>query len=152
MFSYIIFLILIALLAHPIGEAIPKRIFHADRFPFRSYDWEQDGRIYNKIGIVKWKDKIPDTSKFIKGMTPKKIECISSDEALILLRETCLAEFVHWSEILLAGIYLLIWPIPSGIWIFLIWSLLGNLPFIIVQRYNRPRLLKMYNILSARGM
>ena len=38
----------------------------------------------------------------------------------------------------------LIWPGAGGIIVTVIYILLGNLPFIIIQRYNRPRLQRLY--------
>ncbi len=37
-----------------------------------------------------------------------------------------------------------IWPGAGGIIVTVIYILLGNLPFIIIQRYNRPRLQRLY--------
>ena len=37
-----------------------------------------------------------------------------------------------------------IWPGAGGITVTVIYILLGNLPFIIIQRYNRPRLQRLY--------
>ena len=36
-----------------------------------------------------------------------------------------------------------IWPGAGGVLITVIYIVLGNLPFIIIQRYNRPRLQKL---------
>ena len=50
-----------------------------------------------------------------------------------------------WTHILLsiAGLGLLkIWSGVGGVCITIIYIVLGNLPFIVVQRYNRPRLQK----------
>lgn len=151
LFYYFLFLLVLTLLAHPIGESIPKKIFHADRFPFRSYKWEKEGRIYNILKISVWKDKIPDMSKVMHDMTPKKIERISSQEASILLTETCVAETVHWTEIILASIYLILFPSSANTILWAVWTLLANLPFILVQRYNRPRLQKMHDLLANKG-
>ena len=54
-----------------------------------------------------------------------------------------LAETVH-TMLNIAGLYVLkLWPGLGGVLLYLVYNLLGNLPFIIVQRYNRPRLMKM---------
>ena len=47
----ILYVAAIGILANVIGKALPRRWFHPDRFPYRSFAWERDGRIYEKIGI-----------------------------------------------------------------------------------------------------
>ena len=34
-----------------------------DCFPFRAYELEDDGRVYNQIGIRKWMNNVPDMSR-----------------------------------------------------------------------------------------
>ena len=55
-------------LAHSIGEALPRRWFHADAFPWRAGRWEQGGRVYLKLGVRAWKDRLPDMSRFVHDM------------------------------------------------------------------------------------
>ena len=53
---------------------------------------------------------------------------------------TCTAEVIH-DLLTLAGLLLLgLWTGAGGVIVYLIYVLFGNLPFILVQRYNRPRL------------
>lgn len=145
----ILFLLLLAALAHPLGQAIPGSAFHAEWFPFFSFGWEKSGKIYKKFHIEKWKDKLPDASKYLSDMIPKKVIAPSAESIDILITETCRAEFVHWCEIVLSfGCYAISPGIGGGIAV-AVWVLLGNLPFIIIQRYNRPRLVKLRGRLQA---
>ncbi len=58
----------------------------------------------------------------------------------MMIRETCTAEAVH-SLLNVAGLWLLnLWEGLGGVLMYLIYVIVGNLPFILVQRYNRPRL------------
>lgn len=42
----VIWLLALALLAHPLGQALPRRWFDGERFPYRCYKWEnRDGSI-----------------------------------------------------------------------------------------------------------
>ena len=41
---------------------------------------------------------------------------------------------------------LFIWPGVGGIVAALVYIFVGNLPFVIIQRYNRPRLQKLYDM------
>jgi glycosyl-4,4'-diaponeurosporenoate acyltransferase len=40
---------------------LPDKVFRPDAFFFRSHRWEQNGRVYDKIFLVKrWKHLLPD--------------------------------------------------------------------------------------------
>lgn len=82
--------------------------------------------------------------KRLFDMQPKKLLSVSAQQMDALLCEMCRAESVHWAETLLGIGCVFIAP---GIgWIFFaVWALLGNLPFILIQRYNRPRILALKN-------
>ena len=44
----------------------------------------------------------------------------------------------------IAGLFLLkIWPGTGGVFLTVIYIVFGNLPFLLIQRYNRPRLQKL---------
>ncbi len=46
---------------------------------------------------------------------------------------------------MLAGLgVIVIWPCVWGVMLYLVYAILGNLIFIIIQRYNRPRLVRLY--------
>jgi len=141
----LVYLLVIALLAHPIGEAIPGTAFHPERFPFCGYPWEM--RLYRLLRVAKWKDKVPDMSKQLSDMQPKKLLSVSVNQMDALLCEVCRAEIVHWAEVLLGAFCMVIAP-GIGWLIWAIWTLLGNLPFILIQRYNRPRILALKNRLA----
>lgn len=92
-----------------------------------------------------WQAKIPDMSRiFVKIMPEKKLTKENYENLPRMIEETCVAE---WTHILLsiAGLGLLkIWSGVGGVCITIIYIVLGNLPFIVVQRYNRPRLQKLF--------
>ncbi len=141
-----IYLAIIGIASHFFGEAIPRNEIDFEKFPFRPYKWENDGRIYEKLKIRKWKNKVPDMSKICKDMIPKKLDISSDSEGLrILILETCVAEIVHSVLALLGAACLLIWEGTGGFIVTFIWIVFGNIPFIIIQRYNRPKLIKTYN-------
>ena len=57
-----------------------------------------------------------------------------------MVQETCIAEVIH-ILLSLTGLALpLIWPGPGGLLACAAYVLLGNLPFILIQRFNRPKL------------
>lgn len=141
----IYYLALLGISSFYIGRILPKKWFHSDRFPFRCFAIEKNGKIYEAIGIKRWKDRLPDMSKiFSRIMLPKKIPFdISQDKVTLLIQETCVAEFIHFVLSVLGIGCFFIWPGPGGMIVFLIWLFVGNLPYILIQRYNRPRLCKL---------
>ena len=70
--------------------------------------------------------------------------------AAVLGQETCVAEAVHTASSLLGLLCLRLWPGWGGVIVWAVWFLLGNLPFILIQRYNRPRLLRLRSLLQRR--
>lgn len=138
-----LYLAALGVAAHFIGNALPRTWFHCDRFPWRSFPWERDGRIYRKIGVHRWKDHVPDMSKLCRDMVPKAVGARPTAKQLqTQLEENMVAEAVHWALVLLSLGVVWIWPgIGGGVVYFL--SLWGNLPFVLIQRYNRPRLARL---------
>ncbi|MGM9619813.1 MAG: hypothetical protein ACI3W8_08285 [Oscillospiraceae bacterium] len=142
----ILYLLTLAILSHIIGEELPRRWFDPDKWPFTSFSWEKEGRFYEKLGIRWWKDRVPDVSRLDPKMRRKQLSAVRGREDLLaLLRETCVAETVHMALMLLALPLLWIWPGVGGVCVFLVDVLLGNLPFWLIQRYNRPRLKALLN-------
>ena len=60
-------------LASSAAALLPRRWFHADRFPFRPQRWEHEGKIYEKLAVQRWKDKLPDMSRFLPWLTQKQV-------------------------------------------------------------------------------
>lgn len=146
----ILYVIALGIASHFIGEAIPRSAFHYDRFPYRTYRWERGGRIYERIGIHKWKDRMPDMSRIMTDMVPKKVgRTPKSEEVWVLVQETCRAEIVHLALCLCAPVIWLFWQNSIGILCTAL-VVLGNLPFILIQRYNRPILASLATRLEAR--
>ena len=74
-------------------------------------------------------------------MPQKKLKVgFTAETVRTMIRETCTAELVH-NLLNIAGLWLLnLWDGIGGVVMYLVYVLLGNIPFILVQRYNRPRL------------
>ena len=128
------------ILAHMLGEALPRKWFNPEAWPFAPFKFEQNGRIYDKIGVRHWKDKLPDMSKVMPDMTRKSVSMTAgAAHAENVVRETCVAETVHWVLMLLSWIIYRIYACTLGAAIAIIYAL-SHIPFIIIQRYNRPTL------------
>ncbi len=135
-----IYLVALGVASQIIGTALPRRWFDGTGFLFACRSFEKNGKIYEKLGIKYWKDKLPDMSKLMKkSMTPKQIkEPATVERVTALLKETCVAELVHLWLIVLAFPCIFLWKGVGG---WTVWALyiLGNIPFVLIQRYNRPR-------------
>lgn len=132
-----------------LGEKLPRSMFDPERFPFKSFKWEDEGRIYDKLGIQKWKTHVPDMSKAIRRTFSKQGNMMRDPEHLRrLVKETCSAETVHWILILVSPVFPILME-EAGV-LSMIIDILGNLIFVIIQRYNRPRVLKIIQRIEKR--
>lgn len=105
--------------------------------------WEADGRAYERYTAVKkWKAWLPDGASWFAGGVPKRrLAARSRGHLAKLLPETTRGERTHWAAIAITPLFLLwnpLWAMPFH----LAYALAANLPCIIVQRYNRARLLR----------
>ena len=132
------------LISFYIGTILPRHWFCAEKFPFSAFFFENNGRIYDKLGIRKWKGSILDMSKFMNNILPKKLpRSPSVNDVQTLAAETCVAEAIHWLLCLVSLGQLWIWKKSICGIIFWLFCVIGNLPFILVQRYNRPHLITL---------
>ncbi len=138
------FLIITGVIAFFVGRLLPKKWFCADRFPYRSFRFEQDGRIYDKLRIRKWQNRVLDMSKILPFMMPAKNLTGDYKKRLPrMLQETCVAELIHTLNCFVGLYCLKLYPGVGGVIISILYIILFNLPFILIQRYNRPRLMRL---------
>ena len=140
----------IGLAAHFLGEGLPRSWFHYNAAPWRAFRWEREGKIYRRVGIARWKDHLPDASRHASDMVRKRLEGDRTAEHLLrLVQETCVAECVHWLLWLVSPVLLAVMKRPWSVAAALLYGL-SNLPFILIQRYNRPRLARLYERAAER--
>lgn len=145
-----LYIALIGIVSHPIGNLLGRHRFRADRAPWRSFAWEDGGRFWRRLGVHKWKDKVPDMSKLLPDMVRKQVALTDGAAQFdALINETCVAELVHYALAVCSAAVMWILPNALGVAVWLL-CLLGNLPFAVIQRYNRPRLLKVRNRLQSK--
>lgn len=116
----------------------------AASFLFRTRRWEKNGETYNKIFKIRnWKKLLPDGGAVMKGGYSKKHLGSATKENLEkFVVESCRGELAHLLSILPFWVFGLFIPARGIIYMF-IYAVLINLPCIIAQRYNRPRVLKV---------
>ena len=136
--------------SHFIGEALPRERFDPRRFPFAPQGWERGGKVYRALRVYAWKDKLPDMSRIAPDMVRKRVSLTGSAAAVRRVAvETCVAEVVHWALMLLSFAIYLLYPQPLGATIAVVYGL-SHVPFIVIQRYNRPTLVILADRLEKR--
>lgn len=103
---------------------------------YQQRTWEE--KLYKKLHVNKWKSKMPtyEPENFdLRIHTPEEIA-----------GAMCQAELSHEVIVIFSFLPLLTVPAFGAFWVFLITSVLSamiDLSFAIMQRYNRPRIMKL---------
>lgn len=134
-----------------IGRILPAEWFLYDKFPYFMWKWEKNGSLYRRLWVHKWKEKFPDMSVILPGIIPSKklpkdmnISCVER-----MVQETCVAELIHGLLCFAGLVCIFLWKGLGGICISVIY-ILGNLPYCVIQRYNRPKLVKILKNLRTK--
>lgn len=107
---------------------------------FRERKFEK--AIYNILNVSKWKDSVPNYDPEDFDVRSKKLSKIISN--------SCRVEVTHLAIIVLGFLPVLLPLFMTGgsfwamFWIGVVAGIC-ELPFVIVQRYNRPRMLKAFH-------
>ena len=126
-----------------LGRTLPREKLSADSPRFRCHAFEDGGMYWKKFGVHKWQKRMPDMSRlFRRLMPPKNMQGAYRERLEAMIGETMVAELIHTLLIPFGIPCLFIWRGIGGVICFLLFSC-GNIPFIIIQRYNRPRLLRL---------
>jgi len=149
----IVYLAILGILCFPMGRLLARIRFATDRFPFRQTEYEKTGKVYDVFRVKSWQSRVPDVSRMVSGIVPRK-EIASSEidleKAALMINETCVAELTHDILCLLGIALVFIWPGIGGAALFIVYVFIGNIPFIMIQRYNRPRLIRVKKALELR--
>lgn len=141
----VLYAAVLGVLSFVLGRIVPKTWFKSDKFPYRVKDGEK--KVFDFLKVKKWQSKVPDMSRIFSRIMPeKRITADTLRDVPRMLQETCVAEFTHAVLSVLGLGMLFIWPGVGGVVAALVYILVGNLPFVIIQRYNRPRLQKLYDM------
>ena len=128
----------------PEGAVDPRRRI------YRVAKWEK--KMYRKLGIVKWKDKIPEAGALLVGFGKSKVLDMHNNAYLMtFMRESVYAEIMHVISAFAGFVFpLLCLLVPGWAWLVrmslpvaLVNFVLQVLP-VMVQRYVRPQLMSVY--------
>ena len=133
-------------------------IFHIERYQERVMSkghqliGKYDALLEKESDAAKRMSLRHQANQEIADMVKKEVDpaAVTASQVELLVQETCVAEVVHTASILLGLGALWLWPGWGGVVLWLIWFLLANLPFILIQRYNRPRLMRLHALLQRR--
>ena len=131
--------------AHRLGDDRLTR----DGWLLRPRRFEAGGLWYRRrLRITRWKDKLPDAGDLFRGGVSKR-HLSSHDVAglQLFVRETRRAELTHWWAMWCGPIFV-VWNPPLAAALLILYGVLVNLPFIVIQRYNRFRILALTERLS----
>jgi glycosyl-4,4'-diaponeurosporenoate acyltransferase len=128
---------------------LPMSAVDRDGWVTRLRPWERQGLAYAKVGIRRWKGRLPDAGRFGGGRRKQLTGRRDPAEWRIMAAETRRAERVHW-------LILLAFPVEAALHdgVILIpmaaYAVVANLPCIAAQRYNRGRLAALTEQRAAR--
>lgn len=118
-----------------IMASISLSMFKPEAWRYRERKFEK--KLYKAIRVKKWKKFAPTYNKNLFDLSCNPTEDI--------IGETCRSENVHWLCIA-ASLASITFAVPFGsLAVFLITGIAGalvDLTFVIIQRYNRPRLMR----------
>ena len=136
---------------------LPEGAVDPRRKAYRVAKWEK--RLYKKMGIVSWKDKIPEAGGLLVGFQKSRVLDFHDNAYLLtFMRESVYAEVMHvisavggFAIVALCPLLGLWFPAASEVrWglrialpVALVNFVLQVLP-VMVQRYVRPQLMRVY--------
>ena len=111
-----------------------------DGWLLRPRRFEAGGRWYRRrLRVDRWKDKVPEAGDLFRGgMSKRRLPAYDVAGLRLFVRETRRAELAHWWAMCCGPVFVL-WNPPLAAGLLIAYGVLVNLPFIVIQRYNRFR-------------
>ncbi|MBV8982092.1 MAG: hypothetical protein JO086_14410 [Acidimicrobiia bacterium] len=122
---------------------LPAGALANDNFVTRPRAFEDDGRLYERTRIRRWKDRLPDAGAlFSGGVSKRHLRGRDADGLRDFAIETRRAELVHWLVAATTPVFAF-WNPPALLAAMAAYGVVANLPFIAIQRYNRARIIRV---------
>lgn len=127
-------------------HALPRKWFNPFKKIFQVFDWER--KFYTKLGIKRWKDMIPETGAALTGFGKDKVLDMTNNEYVLkFMEETVYAEVLHLLSFIIS--FVVIFINLDLVWLVAVPMIIANgimqiMP-VMVQRYNRPKLMILYH-------
>ena len=122
------------------AHRLDERRLSRDGWLLRPRRFETAGRWYRRrLRIDRWKDKVPEAGGLFRGGISKRhLPAYDVTGLRLFVRETRRAELAHWWAMCCGPVFLL-WNPPLAAGLLAGYGVVVNLPFIVIQRYNRFR-------------
>ena len=127
-----------------LSNKMPNRFYSSDSWLLRQREWEKRGIFYQRVFRVKlWKKLMPELGDIVKSVFPKKrIKEYTREYLKKYIFESCKSEVTHWC-IIFSTLLFFLWNEFKPAMMMVLLAIILNLPYIIIQRYNRPRIMVM---------
>lgn len=133
-----------------VASRLPERYVDHDSWLTRLRPFEERGRWYDRrLRVRWWKDRLPEAGALFGGVAKDRL--VSFDAAALdgFVGETRRAELVHWANVAF-GFTFVAWTEPTVAIVMAVFGVVVHTPFVVVQRYNRARLVHVVAEQSAR--
>ena len=143
--SLAVLLLIDAVCALFVRYCLPKKVFN----PFlKVYNVAKGERkFYERIGVRKWKDRIPEAGQLFANFAKTEIADMTNNEYVYkFMSETIYAEIMHWLSVILSFLIIFI-DLSLALYVALpliVGNIILNILPVMVQRYNRPKLMVLY--------
>ncbi|MDO4618405.1 MAG: hypothetical protein Q4B31_02660 [Clostridia bacterium] len=136
-------------------KKLQLKIFDPDRKFYKVSKKEME--FYRKIKLPKWKDKLPQrrNTDFEKHHLP---EVVDEKYLITYIYVTCRAEVIHYAIAAFGFVSLLfsLFEENTKLWFWIYFAIsfvmgIGNIPFSMIQRYNRHRLSRLLKKMKNRA-
>ena len=123
--------------------SIDDSVFDPNRKIYRIRKWENEGKFYSDVlKINKWKDFLPQhVGK--DGLSKEHIDNVSIEYLDKFILETCRGEWNHRMNCVFAIVLFTLNGFTNVSVILAAADVFGNIPFLMIQRYNRFRLQRL---------
>jgi glycosyl-4,4'-diaponeurosporenoate acyltransferase len=123
------------------AHRLDDRRLEADGWLLRPRGFEAGGRWYRRrLRIDRWKDRLPDAGDLFRGgLSKRHLPAYDAAGLERFARETRRAELAHWWAMGCGPLFVL-WNPPLATGLLVAYGVVVNLPFVLVQRYNRFRI------------
>jgi glycosyl-4,4'-diaponeurosporenoate acyltransferase len=123
------------------GHRLSDRRLQHESAITRPRAFEQNGDFWqHHFAVRRWKDRLPEAGAIFGGMSKRHLRHWKDMGRLAI--ETRRAELVHWS-LMACGPLFLFWNPPALGFAMILFAVAANGPCIVIQRFNRYRLLRL---------
>lgn len=143
--SLLVLVIIDAVCALFVRYCLPKKVFNPMLKVYKVAKGEK--KFYERLGIRKWKDRIPEAGQIFANFSKTEVSDMTNNEYVLkFISETIYAEIMHWLSAFFSFLIIFIdlrLALTVGLPL-VIGNIILNILPVMVQRYNRPKLMVLY--------